>query len=104
MEITFYYDSYEAHFGDGFYPQLEKGNSLDSSMQIKFSVFTDSKFYKKEMYWKQEDQMNIWGLDGDCGDKLLKKLNESLDIYEDDQPIIVKNRDGDVIHPKPTKQ
>jgi hypothetical protein len=94
MEITFYYDSYEAHFGDGFYPQLEKGTSLDSSMQIKFCN-TDS-------YWKQEDQMNIWGLDGDWGDKLLKKLNESLDIY--DQPTIVKNRNGDIIHPKPATQ
>ena len=98
MEITFYYDSYEAHFGDGFYPQLENGSSLDSSIQIKFSIFTDSNFCNTDSYWKQEDQMNIWGLDGDCGDKLLKKLNDSLDIY--DKPNIVKNKDGHIIHPK----
>lgn len=102
MEITFYYDSYEAHFGDGFYPQLEKESSLDSSIQIKFSVFTDSNFCNTDSYWKQEDQMNIWGLDGNWGDKLLKKLNESLDIYV--HPIIVKNRDGVIIHPKPATQ
>ena len=104
MEITFYYDSYEAHFGDGFYPQLEKESSLDSSIQIRFSIFSDSKFYEKDSYWKQEDQMNIWGLDGDCGDKLLKKLNESVNMYEHDKPNIVRNIGDVVIHPKPAKQ
>jgi hypothetical protein len=37
--IELYFDSYEAKFGDGFYPLTRKDASCDSTIQIEFELY-----------------------------------------------------------------
>lgn len=36
--ITFYYDSYEKNYGDGFYPLAYKDRSCDAQIDIDFEL------------------------------------------------------------------
>jgi len=37
--LTLYYDSYEANYGDGFYPMLVRDTSCDSSIDVAFEYY-----------------------------------------------------------------
>ena len=69
IPVTFFYDEYEKENGDGFYPVLEKCTACTTEITINFTV------YEKHNVWKQINNFNIDGLDGNHGEILLKRLN-----------------------------
>ena len=74
ITTTMYYDEYEANFGDGFYPLLDKESSHMKPIEISFIEY---KLSSKETVWKQTGSATfILGLDGPTGPNLLKFLNE----------------------------
>lgn len=66
VEVKMWYDSYEAKFGDGFYPQM-KGPGDEVILEF---ILT-----KDKTTWHQSTGEGITGLDGNCGDELLAHLN-----------------------------
>jgi hypothetical protein len=87
---TLYYDKYEYEFGDGFYPVIEKNNSCSEETAITFLY---NKFYNS---WVQVDNINISGLDGDNGIKLLNIMNKKYNL----DCISIKNINYSNIYPK----
>ena len=74
LTTTMYYDEYEANFGDGFYPLLDKESSHMKPVEISFIEY---KLSSTETVWKQTGSATwILGLDGPTGPNLLKLLNE----------------------------
>ena len=74
LTTTMYYDEYEANYGDGFYPLLDKESSHLKPVEISFIEY---KLSLTETVWKQTGSATwILGLDGSTGPKLLKLLNE----------------------------
>jgi len=67
--VQMWYDSYEADFGDGFYPQVEQDSGM---VPIKVSF----EYSELDNTWTQNYGMNIKGLDGNCGDLLIVLLNK----------------------------
>ena len=73
ITTTMYYDEYEANYGDGFYPLLDKESSHLKPVEISFVEFR----LFGEIVWKQTGPATfILGLDGQTGPHLLKFLNE----------------------------
>ena len=76
LTTTMYYDEYEANFGDGFYPLLDKESSHMKSVEISFIEYKMPNGLG-EIVWKQIGSATwIQGLDGETGPNLLKFLNE----------------------------
>jgi hypothetical protein len=88
-EIEMYYDTYEYTNGDGLgalsfkgetysgiFPQLEKAD-FDGEVTISFCYIKDDEGIK---LWIQNGGLLIVNLDGDCGNKLLKLLNEKHNV------------------------
>ena len=74
LTTTMYYDEYEAKFGDGFYPLLDKESSHMKPVKISF---IEHKLSSTDTVWKQTGSATwILGLDGSTGPDLLKLLNE----------------------------
>ena len=74
LTTTMYYDEYEANYGDGFYPLLDKVSSHLKPVEISFIEY---KLSLTETVWKQTGSATwILGLDGSTGPNLLKLLNE----------------------------
>lgn len=72
--ITFYYDTYELEFGDGFYPLLTKNNEDMKAIDIPFTFIVIDKS------WRQDGGEPIYGLDGSTGERLLKLLNNKIEV------------------------
>ena len=70
LPVTLFYDEYEKENGDGFYPTLEKCTACTTEIIINFTI------YKEHNVWKQMNNFNIDGLDGNDGETLLKQLNK----------------------------
>jgi len=76
LTTTMYYDEYEANFGDGFYPLLDKESSHMKPVDISFIEYKLPNGLG-EIVWKQTGSASwILGLDGPTGPDLLKFLNE----------------------------
>ncbi len=76
ITTTMYYDEYEANFGDGFYPLLDKESSNMKPVKISFIEYKLPNV-EREIVWKQTGTARwILGLDCQTGPDLLKFLNE----------------------------
>ena len=65
--ITLYYDSYEAKFGDGFYPLTYKTNSCNEQITIEFEY--------NDFGLKQLSGPIIKGYDGNTYNEIIKLLH-----------------------------
>ena len=68
--ITLYYDSYEAKFGDGFYPLTYKDQSCDTEIKIGFEFINGN--------WSQATGPSIHGYDGNEYSKVMAQLNKDF--------------------------
>ena len=66
--ITLYYDSYEAKFGDGFYPQTQPDRSCSDEIEIGFELVHGT--------WTQVTGPRIHGYDGNEYTKVMRILNK----------------------------
>ena len=64
--IELYFDSYEAKFGDGFYPLTHKDASCDSTIQIEFE------YYDGELFQLTGPQ--IKGYDGNTYNEIIRAM------------------------------
>jgi len=64
--IELYFDSYEAKFGDGFYPLTYKDASCDSTIQIEFE------YYDSELFQLTGPQ--IKGYDGNTYNEIIRAM------------------------------
>ena len=79
--IKLYYDDYERRWGDGFYPQIVQGSLLNSTDVPFVQTMVTIPFQQKSaIAWIQIDNGCIEGLDGNCGQELLTKLNSFAHI------------------------
>ena len=81
--VDMFYDKYERHCGDGFYPQLFQHDLCDitkvSFVQVMLPMQMHSEM-QSEISWKQINNGCIDGLDGNCGQELLQHLNQFADV------------------------
>ena len=112
LQAESYYDKYEADYGDGFYPLWALSNftsnkneySSYGSTNISFELLVDEKGNNNKYIWKQEinNKYNVDGLDGNSGDLLLQKLNDTLYIFypNKEKGFCIVNKNNKILFPK----
>lgn len=120
--VDMFYDSYEADFGDGFYPMTKSSVPCTDPTTIGFKLTTDqnaecftnvtysvsvtthsAQSHPLNVYWKQTNNNVIRGLDGNEGFLLFAQLNNQLRV--DNTFVTVQgivNSFGKIIYPKNT--
>lgn len=91
-KVILFYDSYEREQGDGYYPLTEPGGSTVVPAEEAFYLDSNGCWHQQIIYELQNGTAKIFAskipgldeyaaiksLDGDCGVKLLTKLNNQI--------------------------